>query len=62
MGRPKSNIPTRSIHVKIPVMLYEKLWGYVKSNSNASPQGMYSKIVREALEEYLSKRGVNINE
>jgi len=51
-----------SIHVKIPVKLYHKLWEYAKNTTPGNPLGAYSRIIREALKVYLEQRGVKIDE
>lgn len=55
-------VETKSLHARIPVQLYNKLWEYVKSISQGNPQGVYTKVVREALTEYLERRGVKVSE
>jgi metal-responsive CopG/Arc/MetJ family transcriptional regulator len=54
--------PSRQLHVKVPAKLYDKLWEFVKSTSEGSVQGVYSKVIREAIKEYLERRGVKVDE
>ena len=54
--------PSRQLHVKVPARLYDRLWDYVKSISKGSTQGVYSRVVREAIKEYLERRGVKVDE
>jgi hypothetical protein len=54
--------PSRQLHVKVPVRLYDKLWEYVKSVSKGNTWGVYTKVVREAIKEYLERRGVKVDE
>jgi len=54
--------PSKQLHVKVPARLYNKLWDYVKSISKGSTQGVYSRVIREAIKEYLERRGVKVDE
>lgn len=41
--------PSRQLHVKVPARLYDKLWEFVKSTSEGSVQGVYSKVILSIL-------------